>query len=124
MNQISYKAKQFLVLTAKFLVVGLAFWFIYKKLSDTDWLNWSDFQNILKENFTIGSILLILLLSVANRFFEILKWKNLANLLTPVSVFQATQQVLSALVFALLHRTDLENMEQKPFFFQNQKPKM
>lgn len=123
MNQISYKAKQFLVLTAKFLVVGLAFWFIYKKLSDTDWLNWSDFQNILKENFTIGSILLILLLSVANRFFEILKWKNLANLLAPVSVFQATQQVLSALVFALFTPNGLGEYGAKTLFFPKSKAK-
>lgn len=123
MNQISYKAKQFLVLTAKFLVVGLAFWFIYKKLSDTDWLNWSDFQKILKENFTVGSILLILLLSVLNRFFEILKWRNLANLLKPVSVFEAAKQVLSALVFALFTPNGLGEYGAKALFFAKNKAK-
>lgn len=123
MNQISYKAKHFLVLTAKFLVVGLAFGFIYKKLSDTDWLDWADFQKTISDNFTAGSILLILLLSFLNRFFEILKWKNLANLLKPVSVLEAVRQVLSALVFALFTPNGLGEYGAKALFFPKEKAK-
>jgi hypothetical protein len=32
-----------------------------------------------------------------NRYFEILKWQNLASYLKPISVSEATKQVLAAL---------------------------
>lgn len=117
MIQNTHKAKQFLLLLTKFLVVGLAFWFIYVKLSKTDWLNWDDFKKIIAEKFTAGSIFLIILLSFLNRFFEILKWQNLANTIRKTSLYQATRQVLSALVFALFTPNGLGEYGAKALFF-------
>lgn len=113
----SRKAKQFLLFLAKILVVGLAFWFIYKKLSGTKWLNPEDFTNIIAEKFTVSSILIILFLSFLNRFLEILKWQNLADTIRKTSLYQATRQVLSALVFALFTPNGLGEYGAKAFFF-------
>src|SRR5690554_2323855 len=123
MISISYKAKQFLLFVGKISLVGLAFWFIYRKLSNTDWLNWSDFQQILKDQLTIGSAFLILLLSFFNRFFEILKWKNLIQTIHKFSVYQATKQVLSALVFSLFTPNGLGEYGGKALFFEKSKTK-
>lgn len=123
MISISYKAKQFLLFVAKILVVGLAFWFIYQKLSDTDWLEWNDFQQVLEEKFPVGSVFLIVLLSFLNRFLEILKWKNLAQTLQETSLYQATKQVLSALVFALFTPNGLGEYGAKVLFFEKSKAK-
>lgn len=123
MISISYKAKQFLLFIAKISVVGLAFWFIYQKLSDTKWLNWNEFQQVLSEKLTPWSILLILILSFINRFFEILKWKNLAQTIQKTSVYQATKQVLSALVFSLFTPNGLGEYGGKALFFEKSKTK-
>jgi len=123
MNQIPYKTKQFLLLTTKILVVGLAFWFIYQRLSDSPWLNWEKFKNLLtdKNVFFAGS--LVLLLAFLNRFFEILKWKNLANILKPVSVFESSKQVLSALVFSIFTPNGLGEYGAKALFFKKEQAK-
>lgn len=123
MIPISYKAKQFLLFVGKILIVGLAFWFIYQKLSDTDWLDWDELKQTLRSKLTFGSIIIILFLSFINRFFEILKWRNLAHTLQQTSVYQATKQVLSALVFALFTPNGLGEYAGKALFFKKSKVK-
>jgi hypothetical protein len=51
----------------------------------------------IQKNQSVAGIGFILLLSVLNRYFEILKWQNLASYLKPISVSEATKQVLAAL---------------------------
>jgi hypothetical protein len=46
----------------------------------------------------------LLLLSVLNRYFEILKWQNLASYIKPISVLEATKQVLAALTAGILRQ--------------------
>src|SRR5690554_3187663 len=118
MNQISHKAKQLLLLTAKILVVGLAFWFIYKRLSDSSWLDWQEFKGMLSDKNVYFAAIVVLFLAFLNRFFEILKWKNLANLLKPVSVFEASKQVLFALVFSIFTPNGIGEYGAKALFFE------
>lgn len=99
------------------MIVGLAFLFIYNKLSKTEWLDWTDLKQILTQKLTIGSALLLFLFSFFNRFFEILKWKNLANLLQVTTLYQAVKQVLSALVLSLFTPNGLGEYAAKALFF-------
>ncbi|MFH6992122.1 hypothetical protein [Flavobacterium sp. FlaQc-48] len=97
MISIPHKAKQFLVLLLKLLIVGGAFYFIYNQLANNDKLDWQKFITLFRKNQSVLGIGFILLLSVLNRYFEILKWQNLAKLIHEISLGEATKQVLAAL---------------------------
>ncbi|WP_291151458.1 lysylphosphatidylglycerol synthase domain-containing protein [Flavobacterium sp. UBA7680] len=97
MISIPHKAKQFLVLLVKLLIVGGAFYFIYDQLANNDKLDWQKFIVLFQKNQSVLGISFILLLSVLNRYFEILKWQNLAKVIHQISGYEATKQVLAAL---------------------------
>ncbi|OXA70107.1 hypothetical protein B0A67_17500 [Flavobacterium aquidurense] len=97
MISIPHKAKQFLVLLVKLLIVGGAFYFIYNQLANNDKLDWQKFITLFRKNQSVLGIAFILLLSVLNRYFEILKWQNLAKIIEEISLGEATKQVLAAL---------------------------
>ncbi|SHM68504.1 lysylphosphatidylglycerol synthase domain-containing protein [Flavobacterium chilense] len=97
MISIPHKAKQFLVLLVKLLIVGGAFYFIYNQLAHNDKLDWQKFIILFRKNQSVLGIGFILLLSVLNRYFEILKWQNLAGVIREISLVEATKQVLAAL---------------------------
>jgi len=97
MISIPHKAKQFLVLLIKLLIVGGAFYFIYNQLANNDQLDWQKFITLFRKNQSVWGIGFILLLSILNRYFEILKWQNLARVIQPISTGEATKQVLAAL---------------------------
>lgn len=97
MISIPHKAKQFLVLLVKLLIVGGAFYFIYNQLANNDKLDWNKFLILFRKNQSVLGIAFILLLSVLNRYFEILKWQNLAKVIHEISLSEATKQVLAAL---------------------------
>ena len=73
---VPYKTKQFFFALIKLSIVIGAFYFIYSKLSENENLQFNDFIVFLQENdtFTPKTIVLVLILSVFNWFFEILKW--------------------------------------------------
>lgn len=97
MISIPDKTKHFLVLLIKLLIVGGAFYFIYNQLANNSKLDWAQFLVLFKKNQSVAGISFILLLSILNRYFEILKWQNLASYIKPISVSEATKQVLAAL---------------------------
>ncbi|KFF07098.1 lysylphosphatidylglycerol synthase transmembrane domain-containing protein [Flavobacterium reichenbachii] len=97
MISIPHKAKQFLVLLIKLLIVVGAFYFIYDQLANNDKLDWQKFISLFRKNQSVLGIGFILLLSVLNRYFEILKWKNLVKVIQEISLSEATKQVLAAL---------------------------
>jgi hypothetical protein len=101
MISIPHKAKQFLVLLVKLLIVGGAFYFIYNQLANNDKLDWQKFIVLFRKNQSVLGIGFIFLLSVLNRYFEILKWKNLAKVIRKISLAEATKQVLAALTAGL-----------------------
>jgi len=79
------------------LIVGGAFYFIYNQLAHNEKLDWQKFITVFRKNQSFLGIMFILLLSILNRYFEILKWQNLAKVIQDISVFEATKQVLAAL---------------------------
>ena len=123
MISIPHKAKQFLVLLVKLLIVGSAFYFIYNQLANNDELDWEKFIILFRKNQSISGISFILLLSVLNRFFEILKWQNLVSYLHKISLSEATQQVLGALTAGLFTPNGVGEYAGKALFFGKSKTK-
>lgn len=117
MITIPHKTKQFLVLLIKVLIVGGAFYFIYNQLANNDKLDWQKFIVLFQKNQSIGGIAFILLLSVLNRFFEILKWQNLVKFIHKISLGEATKQVLGALTAGLFTPNGVGEYAGKALFF-------
>lgn len=118
MIRIPHKTKQFLVLLIKVLIVGGAFYFIYNQLANNDKLDWEKFIILFKKNQSIPGISFILLLSVLNRYFEILKWQNLVSHLHKISLTEATKQVLAALTAGLFTPNGVGEYAGKALFFE------
>lgn len=117
------KAKQFLVLLLKLLVVVGAFYFIYDRLASNEQLDWIKFQQLVWSKASFWSILLILFLSFLNRFLEILKWQNLVQVIKPISLGEASEQVLGALTLALFTPNGIGEYAGKALFFEKVKTK-
>jgi hypothetical protein len=118
MISIPHKTKQFLVLLIKVLIVAAAFYFIYNQLANNDKLDWVQFTAKFKKNQSFAGISFILLLSVLNRYFEILKWQNLASCLKPISVSEATKQVLAALTAGIFTPNGVGEYAGKALYYQ------
>ena len=123
MISIPHKAKQFLVFTIKFLIVIGAFYFIYDQISSNSKLDWNKFQNLVVEKTAITTMLFILLFSIANRYLEILKWQNLASFIQPISVGEASKQVLGALTAGIFTPNGLGEYAGKALFFKKEQTK-
>lgn len=117
MISIPHKAKQFLVLLVKLLIVGGAFYFIYDQLANNDKLDWQKFITLFRKNQSVLGIGFILLLSVLNRYFEILKWQNLAKVIHEISVLEATKQVLAALTAGIFTPNGVGEYAGKALFY-------
>ena len=123
MITISHKAKQFGVFTIKLLIVIAAFYFIYHQLATNDNLDWSKFTALVEKKQSVFGILLLLSFSVANRYLEILKWQNLVAFIKPISVGEATKQVLGALTAGIFTPNGLGEYAGKAMFFEKIKTK-
>jgi hypothetical protein len=123
MISISHKAKQLLVLLIKLLIVGGAFYFIYNQLAHNDKLNWVLFVEKFNKNKSVLGIALLVLLSVLNRFFEILKWQNLVSFIHKITLFDAAKQVLGALTAGLFTPNGIGEYAGKALFFEKSQAK-
>ena len=97
----SNKSKQLLVQLVKISIVVAAFYFIYVELANNDQLNWRAFLKIVAQKKSLVLIMIILSLSFANRFLEILKWQNLVASFDKISIAASTKQVLAALTLGV-----------------------
>jgi hypothetical protein len=123
MISISPSTKRFLLFLIKVLIVGGAFYFIYSQLANNDKLDWQKFIVLFQKNYSVSGIAFLLLLSVLNRFFEILKWQNLVSYLHKISLPEATKQVLGALTAGLFTPNGVGEYAGKALFFEKSKAK-
>jgi len=117
MITIPHKAKQLLVFSVKLLIVVGAFYFIYNQLASNDKLDWEKFLILLHKKQSVGGILFLLFLSFLNRYFEILKWQNLAQIVKPISIYEATKQVLAALTLGVFTPVGVGEYAGKALYF-------
>ena len=111
------KAKQFYTAVVKLLVVGAAFYFIYIKIAANSALNWVEFQNKFLGNCSIISISVLLLLSILNRYLEILKWQNLVSTIKPISISESAAHVLSGATAGVFTPNGVGDYASKLFYF-------
>ena len=120
---VSHKAKQFLILATKILVIGGAFYFIYDQLAQNDQLDWQQFAKKFDKNKSFTGISLILLLSFGNRFLEILKWQNLAQFIRPITAGEASKQVLAAMTASIFTPNGIGEYGAKALYFEKSQAK-
>ena len=123
MISIPDKAKQFLTFLIKLLIVGGAFYFIWNQLANNNKLDWKQFLELLDRKKSFWGILFLLSFSFFNRFFEILKWKNLAQVIEKISISQATEQVLSALTASIFTPNGIGEYGAKALYFEKKEAK-
>ena len=102
-NTLTYKTKQFFIVLIKISIVVAAFYFINQKLTKNSDLKYSVFVDFITKNdaFSLKSILLLLVLSSFNWFFEIFKWQKLVSPIKTISFNNALEQSLGALTASL-----------------------
>lgn len=113
MNSIPYKAKQFLLVLVKLLIVGFAFYYLYAELSKKNLDDWQ----LVSTKFTFFSLLGIIFLSVLNWFFEILKWQNLVSTFYTISFKEATFQSLGSLTASVFTPNRVGEYGAKMLYF-------
>lgn len=123
MISIPHKAKQFGVFIIKLLIVIAAFYFIYDQLAHNDKLDWERFLVLYHKNQSVAGISFILFFSFLNRYFEILKWQNLAQVVRKISVYEATKQVLAALTLGVFTPVGVGEYAGKALYFEKNEAK-
>jgi hypothetical protein len=123
MISIPHKTKQFLLFVAKLFIVGGAFYFVYLQLVTNEKLDWDQFLILLREKQSVMGILFIISFSFFNRFFEILKWKNLVSVIAPISLGTATKQVLGALTAGIFTPNGVGEYAGKALYFEKKETK-
>lgn len=113
MNSIPYKAKQFLLVLVKLLIVGFAFYYLYDELSKKNLDDWQ----LVSAKFTVFSLLGIVFLSILNWFFEILKWQNLVNSFYTISFKEAAFQSLGSLTASVFTPNRVGEYGAKVLYF-------
>ncbi|MBC7523523.1 MAG: hypothetical protein H7239_03700 [Flavobacterium sp.] len=123
MITIPHKAKQFLVFIVKLSIVVGSFYFIYNQLASNTQLNWTKFLILFNKNQSVLGILFILSFSFLNRFIEILKWQNLAQVVRYISIGEATKQVLAALTLGVFTPVGVGEYAGKALYFDKNETK-
>lgn len=116
MKFLTPKIKQFLSLLLKLIVVGLAFYFIQSQLAEKEW-DWNMVRKHWEKPYAIFYIVALLVLTFLNRFIEILKWKNLAQVIEPISVWESTKQVLIGITFGIVTPNGIGEYAGKAWFY-------
>ena len=118
-NGLSYKSKHFFFVLIKLGIVAFAFYFIYVKLMENDHLSFYDFKLILNKCkvFSLKNISFLLLLTIFNWFFEILKWQKLTSIITQISFLKSMEQSLGALTASLFTPNRIGEYGAKAIYF-------
>jgi hypothetical protein len=119
LNTLPHKTKQFFFVLIKISIVVAAFYFIYQKLTQNAELNFNHFLDISFKNsvFSFKNITFLVILSVFNWFFEILKWRNLVIPIKKISLKKATEQSLGALTASLFTPNRIGEYGAKAMYF-------
>ncbi|MCB0465986.1 MAG: flippase-like domain-containing protein [Aequorivita sp.] len=125
MIAISHKAKQYLLVTAKVLIIGLTFGYIFYKISYNSSLKFSKFKDTIADQVSVSGylLLLFLFLATANWYFEILKWKTLVSIIQRINFSTAMKQSLASLTVSLATPNRIGEYGAKAMFFESSKRK-
>ncbi|WP_177762808.1 lysylphosphatidylglycerol synthase domain-containing protein [Flavobacterium sp. I3-2] len=119
MKILNNKAKQFLTLIIKLTIIGLAFYFVKNQLAEKP-LNLDILRESLNGKYAYLYIFIILLLTFLNRFIEILKWRNLIQVIEKISIWESTKQVLSAITLGIFTPNGIGEYAGKVLFYKKE----
>lgn len=125
-NNINPKYKSFLFFIIKLVIVVGSLYFIYNKLVYNNQLTISEFPHQLRIVLLQNNWVIPILLSFTffNWFFEICKWKKLANIIKKTSFKEATAQSLAALTASLFTPNRIGEYGAKAIYFPKNKGKV
>jgi len=115
-----YKTKQFFFVLLKISLVVLSFFYIYKKLVQNSKLDFYDFVDVLNktDTFWLKTLIFLLILSIFNWFFEILKWRKLVSSIKNISFYKAAEQCLGSLTISLFTPNRIGEYGAKALYFE------
>ncbi|HET8803007.1 MAG TPA: hypothetical protein VFM72_00405, partial [Aequorivita sp.] len=125
MIAISHKAKQYLLVAAKVLVIAVTLGYIFYKISYNPSLNFAEFIDTLFARASVSGYLFLLFsfLAAANWFFEILKWQTLVSVIEKINFSTALKQSLASLTVSLATPNRIGEYGAKALFFTTSKRK-
>ena len=99
----SHKANQFFSLVLKILVVLAAVSFIWYKVTRDETMDFDQFVEMLDQYqiFSFTNIVILVLFTIFNWYFEILKWQNLSGHVRENSFWAATRESLASFTAAI-----------------------
>jgi uncharacterized membrane protein YbhN (UPF0104 family) len=119
MIAIPHKAKQFLLVLVKVLIVSLAFFYIYNRLQAEKEITIKQLVHFLN----VPVIAILFLFSLTNWLLEILKWQNLVNSFKPIRFFEAAQQTFGSLTASIFTPNRIGEYGAKMFYFKKENAK-
>ncbi|MFT5892751.1 MAG: hypothetical protein ACI9Y7_002863 [Dokdonia sp.] len=117
MQGVSHKATQFLGYSVKILILAVAIFFVWKRIAQDTIPILENFKGHFISLFTYSNIAILLLLSILNWLFEVLKWKTLANYCAAISTKESIKQVLKAHITSLITPAKIGEYGAKALFF-------
>lgn len=118
-DSLQHKTKQFLFFLIKITIVIGAFYFIYNKIVHNNHIRFEQFitqlETTIFDNYKV--ILILLGFTIANWFFEILKWKTLISFIKKISFYEAFQQSLGSLTASLFTPNRIGEYGAKAIYF-------
>ena len=118
-HSISYKSKQFFALVVKlFIVIGCGY-YMYSKIFTNEQQSISNFLSVLAKNdiFSLKNVLILVIFTFFNWFFEISKWKLLVNQIQKISFSEAAIQSLASLTTSLITPNRIGEYGAKALYF-------
>lgn len=119
MKIIPHKAKQFLLVTVKLLIVTGALYYIYQQLQGNKSLNW----NIVSNYLSLKSIVILVVFSTANWVLEIYKWQNLVSSFKEITFLESAQQSLGSLTASIFTPNRIGEYGAKMLYYPKEKRK-
>ncbi|MDK2772998.1 MAG: hypothetical protein KYX68_12340 [Flavobacterium sp.] len=101
------------------MIVGFAFFYIYHHLQGDKAIS---IESII-QYLSIKEVLILLLFTSANWFFEVLKWQNLVNSFKKISFFEASQQTFGSLTASIFTPNRIGEYGAKMLYFKKENAK-
>ena len=120
MRNQSHKAKQFLLLVLKILVVLAAVFFIVFKITSNEELNFEQFLTVLERYhvFSLLNVTVLLFLSFLNWYFEVKKWQILSSSIRSNTARRATRESLASFTAAIFTPSRIGEYGAKSLYYQ------
>lgn len=121
----SYKSKQYLFVLLKVIVVITALGFLYHRIYTQELFKAGGFIESFRASslFEIQNIIVLLLLSFLNWFFEFLKWQVLVSKLKNITFFESSKQVLMAHTSSIFTPFKIGEYGAKTLFYRKNQAK-